>query len=134
MSAKIRSRSVSKGQKLKTMVQEQVKSVVAELGPTPYDLFPKAERYVHTEVIKGVQFGTVRTGEDARRAAAALIAAGAESSRGKRLGVSDLKRGWNMLAPGNCPPHKCFFSTVITREDEIADQLPMYDVLARGDG
>lgn len=132
MASKIRIRPISPSGEFKYVVQEQVESVVAELGPTPYDLFPKAERYIHAEVIKGVEVGTVQSERDARTAAAALIAAGAEVSRSKRLGIRDLKRGWNMLAPGNCPPHNCFFRTVITREAEVARQLPMYDVLSKG--
>jgi len=132
MAAKIRIRPIPASLQFKSAVQEQVKSVVAELRPTPYELYPKAERYIHAEVIKGVQAGTVQSERDARTAAAALIAAGAEVSRSNRLGIKDLKRGWNMLAPGNCPPHNCFFRTVITREAEVASQLPMYDALAKG--
>lgn len=97
-----------------------------------YEVKPSAKRWIRAEIGKGAKAGTVLTDEDAKKVASALIAAGIAASEPKRhVGVAAVKLGWkkHIAAPGNCPPHRCFFRTIISRENELAKTLRGYTTL-----
>ena len=114
-----------------TATVAQVDVVTTNLAATRHRLYPGAERWLRYEVTKALTVGTLDNPDDVRRSAAAVVAAAAEMTRSKSLGVRDMKRGWEALrGPGNCPPHRCFFSTVVERADEVSQQFPLFERLA----
>ncbi|TNJ34211.1 hypothetical protein FGF66_12345 [Chlorobaculum thiosulfatiphilum] len=69
-------------------------------------------------------------------AAAALYAAGVRGAEkyGKRqVNTRDIQKIWQVVGcgPGNCPPHKCLFRTVISRKEEYGNDFPLFNKLIK---
>ena len=114
-------------------VRSEVNQIYARLEAENYKLYPSAKRWLYSTIQKGIRAGTIKTVEDIHIVSAALLSAATEVSENKRIRVNDLSRGWkrHIYMAGNCPPHKCFFRTVKSRQEILSSKLSLYDTLLR---
>lgn len=120
------------GARSQAEIVSHIDEVFAAFQAQQSKLYPSARRWLYSEITKGVRFGTLQTRYDVLAASAALLAAAAKVADPERpIRIAHLRKGWSqyLSRPGNCPPHRCFFRTVISQKEALTSRLPLYRVL-----
>ena len=94
---------------------------------------PNTKMYVSGQIDLAIQKGVISP-DDKKTAAAALFTAGkigAEKYGKNTIQIRDIQKTWDSIkmGPGNCPPHECLFSTVISRKEDFGSKFPDFEEL-----
>jgi hypothetical protein len=89
--------------------------------------------YINKQVDTAIENGVIQN-YDRDIATNALIATGIEWAKTNSILIIEpnhIEQNWQTIkmGVGNCPPHRCLFSTVISRKSDFAIDVPSFKVL-----
>ena len=96
-------------------------------------ILPSTKLYVRKIVRRAEKAGTLKTPQQMRTSSVALIAAAVKAAKQEgqiRVSIGHVKKGWRehlvLAYGGNCPPHKCLFRSVISRQELLSESEPLF--------
>lgn len=114
-------------------IAQPVPAVLGRMADLGGKVYPTTASLIKRELVRAVKVGTISGEREVALSAAALAAVGIEqmSKEGDaKVKTGHVLRGWRSRF-GNCPPHRCFFRSVLSHSEELQEGWELFAELSK---